>query len=382
MDGNLSKSENTDPVAILYKAARDDAFDVVKDVLQRMSVTERTTALERKTKDGDKFTTPLIIAAHSGNLVSVKILLRYKADREAGGTVKVDDQVIEGCTPLWAAAERGHLDIVKVLIEGNADVNGRNSLNSTPLKIAAYSGHLDIVCYLVENGADVNARNKSEHTPLMAACYNGHSKVVTHLIQSGANIYLQDKEGNTALHEAIYKDHFEIAKELDAYSGHLDIVRCLVENGADVNARNKYEHTPLMIACYNGHSKVVTYLIESGANIDLQDKKGNTALHKAIYKDHFGIAKELVALGAPQLPNIQLLTPLLLASNNCKIDMVEYFIKRPECTKEQRIEGLELLGATIGNERRPSDIEKAFSYMKRGMEERFQDKSCPLLKNK
>ena len=37
------------------------------------------------------------------------------------------------------------------------------------------------------------------------------------------------------------------------------------------------------------------------------------------------------------------LTPLLLASNDCKIDMVEYFIKRPECTKEQRIEGLELL---------------------------------------
>lgn len=135
-----------------------------------------------------------------------------------------------------------------------------------------------------------------------------------------------------------------------------------------------------MIACYNGHSKVVTYLIESGANIDLQDKNGNTALHKAIYKDHFEIAKELVALGVPQLPNIQLLTPLLLASNNCKIDMVEYFIKRPECTKEHRIEALELLGATIANKRHAYDIEKAFSYMKRGMEERFQDKWCPLLK--
>ena len=165
-----------------------------------------------------------------------------------------------------------------------------------------------------------------------------------------------------------------------AYSGRLDIVRCLVENGADVNARNMYKNTPLMIACYNGHSKVVSYLIESGANIDLQGKEGNTALHMAIYKDHFEIAKELVALGALQLPNIQLFTPLLLASNNCKIDMVEYFIKRPQCTEEQRIEGLELLGATIANKGRVYDIEKAFSYMKRAMEERFQDKSCPLLK--
>ena len=60
--------------------------------------------------------------------------------------------------------------------------------------------------------------------------------------------------------------------------------------------------------------------------------------------------------------------------------MVEYFIKRPECTKEQRIEGLELLGATIANEPDVYDIDKAFSYMKRGMEERFEKKSCPLLK--
>ena len=62
--------------------------------------------------------------------------------------------------------------------------------------------------------------------------------------------------------------------------------------------------------------------------------------------------------------------------------MVEYFIKRPECTTKQRIEGLELLGATLANDRRLNvyDIEQAFFYMKRGMEERFQDKSCPLFK--
>ena len=215
MGGKLSKSEYTDPVAMLYKAARDGADVVVKDVLQWMNSTERSIALETKTKDGDQFTTPLIIAARNGNLVSVKMLLRYKADIEARGTVKIGDEVIGGCTPLWAAAASGHLDIVKILMERNADVDGRTSSNSTPLRAAAYIGRLDIVSYLVENGADVNARNKThEHTPLMIACYNGHSKVVTYLIESGANIDLQDKEGNTALHEAIYKDHFGIAKEL------------------------------------------------------------------------------------------------------------------------------------------------------------------------
>ena len=50
MGGKLSKIKYTDPVAILYKAARDGADLVVKDVLQRMSITERSTALEKKRK--------------------------------------------------------------------------------------------------------------------------------------------------------------------------------------------------------------------------------------------------------------------------------------------------------------------------------------------
>ena len=301
MSEKRSKSDYKDPVAIVYEAAREGAVVVLSNVLQRMSISERSTALETKTKDGDQITTPLIIAARNGNLDSVKMLLRYKADIEARGTVKVLDQVIQGCTPLWAAAATGHLDVVKLLIERNADVDGRTLSNSTPLRAAAYRGRLDIVS-------------------------------------------------------------------------------CLVGNGADVNARNNFENTPLMVACYNGHMNVVTYLIESGADMDLQEKQGNTALHGVVKGGHFEIAHELLTLGASQLPNVKLLTPLLLASNNCEIGMVEYLIKRPECTKEQRIEGLELLGATIANQHDSYDIEKAFSYMKRGMEERFQEKSCPLLK--
>ena len=305
MDGQ-SWRDLLNPKPKVYEAARDGTVVVLSDVLQRMSISERSTALETKTKDGDQITTPLIIAARNGNLDSVKMLLRYKADIEARGTVKVDDQVIEGCTPLWAAAATGHLDVVKLLIERNADVDGRTLTNSTPLRAAAYDGRLDIV-------------------------------------------------------------------------------NCLVENGADVNARNNFENTPLMVACYNGHMNVVTYLIERGAKMDLQDKKGNTALHSAVHEGRLEIANKLLALGASKLPNIQRLTPLLLASDCCKIDMVEYLIKRPECTKEQRIEGLELLGATIASYHHRHndmtyDMEEAFSFMKRGMEERFQDKSCPLLK--
>ena len=153
MAKRLSKTKYSDPVAIVYEAARDGAVGELSDVLQRMSVSERSAALETKTKDGDQMNTPLIIAARNGNLDSVKILLRYKADMEARGTLKFESQVCKGCTPLWAAAASGHLNIVKLLIERNADVDERTLTNSTPLRAATFFGHLDIVSCLVESGA-------------------------------------------------------------------------------------------------------------------------------------------------------------------------------------------------------------------------------------
>ena len=47
------------------------------------------------------------------------------------------------------------------------------------------------------------------------------------------------------------------------------------------------------------------------------------------------------------MPNNRRFTQILYACNQCSIKMVEHIIKRPECTKEQRIDALEILGATI-----------------------------------
>ena len=294
----------SDRVTKVYQAARDGSSNLA-DLLRRLKTEQRKTALETKTKDGSHFVTPLIIAAHNGHLESVKILLRYGADIEARGTLKIANKVlVEGCKPLWAAAASGHLDVVKLLIERNAHVDGGTQTGSTPLRAAAHEGHLDVV-------------------------------------------------------------------------------RCLVERGADVNAQNNGGHTPLMIASYFGHLSVVTYLSNKGAFLDQQCKDGSTALHNAVQRGHLEIISQLLAHGASQLPNNQGLTPLLYACNECSmIEIVEHIIKRPECTKEQRIDALELLGATIANNDKCRDTEKAFSYMKRGMEMRYEDPAHPLLKKK
>ena len=233
----------------------------------------------------------------------MKFLLRYGANIEARGTINIDGIVVEDCTALWVAAAKGHFDVVRFLIEQNAEVDGRTSSNSTPLRAAAFDGHLRIV-------------------------------------------------------------------------------RCLVENGADVNARNHYNNTPLMIACCEGHLDVASYLIKHGANINLQDNDGRSCLHQASKRGHVQLVCMLLASGARQAQSLYRLTPLLEASNNCKIEMVEWFINRPECSKDQKIDALELLGATIANDPDAYDIEKAFFFMKRGMEERYKDPLYSLLKKK
>ena len=115
--------------------------------------------------------------------------------------------------------------------------------------------------------------------------------------------------------------------------------------------------------------------------MDLQGKDDRTALHHAVQGGHLKIVSELLALGASQLPNNLGLTPLLYACDECLVEMVEHIIGRPECTKEQRIDALKLLDATIANDSFGVS-EKAFSYMKRGMEERYEDPEHPLLKKK
>ena len=273
-------------VTTAYQADPDEGSALL-DLLKDLNAESRKAALETKIKDGDDLATPLIIAARDGKLDFLKVLLRYEANIEARGTIKIESgefsEVVEDCTALWIAAFKGHFDVVRLLIEQNAEVDSRTSTNSTPLRAAAFKGHLGSV-------------------------------------------------------------------------------RCLVENGADVNARKNFNDTLLMVACYKGHLDVASYLVKHGANMNLQDHHGRSCLHYASERGHVQLVCQLLALGAKQIQALDRLTPLLEASDDCNIEMVECFINRPECSKEQRIDALELLGATIANNSKAYDIEKAFSF--------------------
>ena len=65
-----------------------------------------------------------------------------------------------GWTPLHEACNQGNLEIVRLLIENNADMNALGYQNNTPLHEAALNTKYDCCKYLLEMGANKSIRNQ------------------------------------------------------------------------------------------------------------------------------------------------------------------------------------------------------------------------------
>ena len=90
-------------------------------------------------------------AARKGDVAAVKALL------DKG--ISPDAKWRYGMTALFPACDRGHMEVVKLLIERGANVNISDRFyNGTPMGQAINKEHIDIVQLLLEKGAPNSAR--------------------------------------------------------------------------------------------------------------------------------------------------------------------------------------------------------------------------------
>jgi ankyrin repeat protein len=107
-----------------------------------------------------------------GNLEAVRRILDQQPEL-------VQSHLEGAATPLHLAVRKGHIEIAKLLLSSNADVNARDFRGWTPLMLAAYYNHLDCAELLLVNGAKRDI--KTLHTDITALDYAkrcGHEQMI------------------------------------------------------------------------------------------------------------------------------------------------------------------------------------------------------------
>ncbi|KUJ18532.1 ankyrin [Mollisia scopiformis] len=97
-----------------------------------------------------------------------------------GGQVDHGRENEEGDMLLSKAAAGGHRRAVRALLYGSHDdINTRDKMGRTPLFWAAEGGHLDVVRELVKEGAEVSFEDQDNFTAKDLAYRRGHSEIVS-----------------------------------------------------------------------------------------------------------------------------------------------------------------------------------------------------------
>ena len=89
-----------------------------------------------------------------------------------------DVQTDDGETPLYVAADQGHVVMVRVLVGLGADMDVKSNYDDfTPLHAAAVLGRVEMVSALAELGADLDVKTASGHTALELSLQRGLHQV-------------------------------------------------------------------------------------------------------------------------------------------------------------------------------------------------------------
>ncbi len=236
-----------------------------------------------------------------------------------------------GCA-LFAAAQRGQLELVKLLLDHKADPNPRISGDltvimgaSTPLKAAVISGKVEMVQLLLERGA--NPRDDFEAFSVVLNF--GDVEMAELLLSHGANpnmthpvegIVFADQrvsereslqvtvprrdlkpnriddtlkrwqcslstfDGESLLYSAVS------VGSPGTEDGRERIVKLLIGRGADLNAKTLNGETPLMNAASQHNHGIMTMLLDAGADAKARDRCGRTAEDYAVLYPHLQLA--------------------------------------------------------------------------------------------
>lgn len=116
---------------------------------------------------------------------------------------------------LVAAVREGDVVLAGELLGKGASVEARGgSWDMTVLSIAAHKGHLAVLKLLLDKGANLESRDTDGETPLMNGVNGGFEKIVAELVQRGADKDAVNNKGKRASDNALEKGKTQLYEVL------------------------------------------------------------------------------------------------------------------------------------------------------------------------
>ncbi|XP_063942797.1 uncharacterized protein LOC135150432 [Daucus carota subsp. sativus] len=211
-----------------------------------------------------------------------------------------------GDSALHAAVKKGHVPIVKLLVEADPSdshihIVKLNKYKQTALHLASSEGHTEVAEIIINAARDLLPTD--HENAVTTDDDNAVTSFQAFLSQADSNM-------ETALHKVVKKDNGALVKllvEADPSESHIHIVKL-----------NRYNQTALHLASSEGHTKVAEIIINAARDflptdhenavtadddnaitpfqsfLRQADSDMETALHEAVRKDNVALVKLLV----------------------------------------------------------------------------------------
>jgi uncharacterized protein len=155
--------------------------------------------------------TPLLLAATFDRTAVARLLVPLGADPDA-----LDDR---HDSPWLVTGVTGSVAMAKILLAADPDLTLRNRFGGISIIPAAERGHVDYVRLMTKTSTNVNHVNDLGWTALLEAVILGdgsrpYVQIVTTLLDAGADPMLADRSGITALEHAERRGYSKIAAAL------------------------------------------------------------------------------------------------------------------------------------------------------------------------
>ncbi|HHF7368131.1 TPA: ankyrin repeat domain-containing protein [Legionella bozemanae] len=241
--------------------------------------------------------------------------------------------------PKWLTyiVREGHLPLLELVANKyHVDIKMQDSEGISAIHRACEKGHIELVKWLVEKDHSVLETPLPDgRTPLfLALSLKDNPGVASYLIEQGANIYAVDQDLNTAIHDACtfaMNDtlHSAITRRVETHQE-----ETIAEIKKMAELRNAKAQTPLMFAVVFNNPSLVSLFLECKADITLVDQMGNNALHllckNAKDKDAAKEMLKIILYTNPELLNTingAGMTPLMLVAQSGRVDIFKILLK-------------------------------------------------------